>query len=277
MNQRDKAAAAPALRLPREWIGDLLDEFGGPPPPEPVPRRDPSPVLVAAATARPAPEDAFVGIEQDLPRAATFGLGKTVPFPVRPAPARRAFCAINLSAHVNHKLAEPFPGAEPGNDLSELPAGPRLYGGVPFTVGAGLVYLGGARAAGPRAVTGIVIGGRLGKLHFLHSCGFGHGARDGEPIARFVVSYDDGTTESAAVSYGRDVLDWWSSPGGPTPSRAAVGWEGENAAVREWGARVRLFVTSWDNPHPEKKIVSLDYVAAATDAVPFCVAVTAER
>ncbi len=179
---------------------------------------------------------------------------------------------------MNRKLGEPFPGADAGNDLSELPAGPQLLAGIPFMVGPGLIYLGSKRVTGPQTVTGITIGGQFGKLHVLHSCGFGYGAQDGVAIARFVISYEDGTITDLEVAYGREVLDWWSSPGQQNPSRAAVGWEGENAAVRGSAFRVRLFVTTWDNPQPGKRVLKLDYVAGgATEVVPFCVAITAER
>jgi hypothetical protein len=226
-----------------------------------------------------AKDDLFIGYEKELPRAAIVHLGKTVPLLGTPASARRAFCPINLGAHINHKLAESFPGADAGNDLSELPSGPQLLAGIPFVVGSGLIYLGSTRVAGSQQVTGITVGGHFSKLHVLHSCGFGYGAADGLAIARYVVSYEDRTTADLEVIYGRELLDWWSSPGRQNPSHALVGWEGENAAVRGSGARVQLFVTSWDNPQSGKRVQSLDYVAAGatTEVVPFCVAITAER
>jgi hypothetical protein len=238
----------------------------------------------ASAPSRESPshsakDDLFVGYENELPRAAIAGLGKSVSLLATPASARRAFCPINLGAHMNRKLGEPFPGADVGNDLSELPPGPQLLAGIPFVVGSGLIYVGRTLVAGPQQVAGITIGGHFGKLHVLHSCGFGHGTQDGRPIARYVVSYEDGSTVDLEVVYGRDLLDWWSSPGRQNPSRASVGWEGENAAVRGSGVKVQLFVASWDNPQSGKRVLSLDYVAAdaTTEVVPFCVAITAER
>ena len=37
-------------------------------------------------------------------------------------------------------------------------------------------------------------------------------------------------------------------------------------------------MSTWENPHPKKKVVSIDYVATAgtTDVCPFCVAITAQ-
>jgi len=32
----------------------------------------------------------------------------------------------------------------------------------------------------------------------------------------------------------------------------------------------------WKNPHPDKNVLSIDYVSAMTDVTPFCVAITVE-
>jgi len=40
-----------------------------------------------------------------------------------------------------------------------------------------------------------------------------------------------------------------------------------------------LFMTTWENPNPNKKIVSIDYVAADKAKIagaPFCIAMTGE-
>ena len=54
-------------------------------------------------------------------------------------------------------------------------------------------------------------------------------------------------------------------------------WKGENDLTREFGCRLRLFMTTWDNPHPDKKIATIDYVKSGdTPAAPFCLAITLE-
>jgi hypothetical protein len=54
-------------------------------------------------------------------------------------------------------------------------------------------------------------------------------------------------------------------------------WEGENPAVKQSDLTLRLDLTMWKNPHPDKKVVSIDYVSTNTSgAAPFCVAMTTE-
>jgi hypothetical protein len=64
------------------------------------------------------------------------------------------------------------------------------------------------------------------------------------------------------------VVDWWVQPGVADPTRGKVAWEGENKL-----SRVKLFLTTWANPNPGKRIVVLDCVATGNS--PFCVAITA--
>jgi len=42
------------------------------------------------------------------------------------------------------------------------------------------------------------------------------------------------------------------------------------------GATLRLYLTSYENPHPDKEVVSVDYVSAMAMAAPFLVAMTIE-
>jgi hypothetical protein len=59
-------------------------------------------------------------------------------------------------------------------------------------------------------------------------------------------------------------------PGVADPTRGKVAWEGENRC-----SKVKLFLTTWENPNPDKRIVTIDYVT--TKYNPFCVAITAEE
>ncbi len=178
------------------------------------------------------------------------------------------FRAIDLEPQVNQKLTERFHGyREEGNDLATLPTGRRDFAGTPFTVGKGVVRVGGDK---PARVEGIKVGAKATKLHFLHACGNrGNVARD-TAIGKYVVHYDDKSTESIDIVYGKDVVDWWVQPGVADPTRGKVAWEGQNAF-----SPIKLFSTAWVNPRPGKRIVTLDLVA--TEGAPFCVAISAEE
>jgi RNA polymerase sigma factor (sigma-70 family) len=176
--------------------------------------------------------------------------------------------SIDLGPHVNQKLKERFHGyREEGNDLATLPTGRQKFAGLAFTVGEGVVQVGGEK---PAKVAGIKVGAKATKLHFLHACGHSGNVPRDTPIGKYVVHYDDKSTEEIEIVYGKDVVDWWVQPGVSDPTRGKVAWEGQNAF-----SAIKLFSTTWENPNPKKRIVALDYVA--TKGNPFCVAISAEN
>ena len=175
--------------------------------------------------------------------------------------------SIDLGPHVNQKLNERFHNYREGNDLATLPTGRQNFAGIAFTVGGGVVQVGGEK---PAKVAGIKVDAKAVKLHFLHAGGFCGSVPLNTPIGKYVVHYDDKSTEEIEIVYGKDVVDWWVQPGVSDPTRSKVAWEGQNAF-----SAIKLFLTTWENPNPEKRIVTLDYVA--TEGTPFCVAISAEN
>jgi hypothetical protein len=103
------------------------------------------------------------------------------------------------------------------------------------------------------------------------------------------VNYDDDSQEVIPIVYGEDVNDWWYIPGTPhhdrTPKRAKIAWEGSNAVTKNISeqanlkAVVRLYLTTWTNPKPNKKVKSLEFASANAQlpSAPFCVAISAEK
>jgi hypothetical protein len=195
-----------------------------------------------------------------------------------PAPADSGPTFIDLAPHTNAKLADNFHGdAFPGNNLAKLPTGKQTFAGVKFKVGDGGIQLGSNQTKDlPVKIEGIKVGRTAGKLHFLHACGW-QGADD-QVIGKYIVHYDDDTTAEVEIVYGKDVVDWWFKAGQKAPSRSKLAWEGENEAAKANEAQIKLYLTTWENPHPKKKVVAIDYVATAPEgpAAPFCVAITAE-
>jgi hypothetical protein len=37
-----------------------------------------------------------------------------------------------------------------------------------------------------------------------------------------------------------------------------------------------VYVASWQNPHPDRRVVSIDFASTRPDVAPFCVAMTVE-
>src|SRR4051812_6716666 len=85
------------------------------------------------------------------------------------------FRHVDLQPKVNQKLAEDSEGLE-GNNLKELRPGARIFGGVPFTIGDGLIQLGSKVIKNmPVKVEGIAVANSFAKLHILHATCYGGG------------------------------------------------------------------------------------------------------
>jgi hypothetical protein len=147
---------------------------------------------------------------------------------------------------------------------------------VKFKVGDKLIQLGGVNLKNfPEKVEGIKVGKRFAKLHLLQACG--HTANEGQVIGEYVVHYEDKKTEKIEIAFGKDVRDWWFYKDTAGVSRGKVAWEGKNEASEKANAGIRLYVTTWENPRPGKRVVSIDFVSKMTTAEPFLVAMTAEE
>ena len=53
-------------------------------------------------------------------------------------------------------------------------------------------------------------------------------------------------------------------------------WRGSNPAAKRVNKTLRLYLSAWENPYPDKKVLSISYTSAMTEAAPFCVAMTVE-
>jgi hypothetical protein len=182
---------------------------------------------------------------------------------------------VDIKGHAKQNLKDDLgTGKFTGNNLAALPRGVKKLAGVRFHITDRIIHLGREK---DRKVEGVKVGRTLGKLHFLHATE--HSAPDGTQIAKYVVHYEDKTKAEVEVVYGKDVVDWWAYPTQAVPTRAKIAWEGENEPAKGYDAKIRLYLTTWKNPHPKKKVVSLDFVATGTDTsvVPFCAAITVEK
>ncbi len=195
-----------------------------------------------------------------------------------PVPKADPNTQIKLKDHVNVKMDENLHSeAYPNNNLKALKAGVQKLGDVTYDIGDGVLQLGSSSVTGkPEKIEGIKVGRKAAKLHFLQ--GAGYDTEDGKEVGKYVVRYADKTTAEAKIVYGKHVVDWWAYPdkAGPTESKAV--WEGENEASKGFKATIKLYHMAWANPHPDKEIAAIDFVASdITQAcAPFCAAITVE-
>ena len=205
------------------------------------------------------------------------------------------FIFVDLKSYTNQKRDDPFGSGRAGNDLKSLGKDSRTFAGINFKLGEGVIQLNSMYLAmqKPTKVEGIKVGKACNKIHIVQGTGYGNGSgngtglpgKEGEPgfvadgtkIAEYKINYDDGKSVTIPVVYGEDVRDWWAAENAPGVKRGKIAWKGENEFTKEYNVGIRLYLTSWDNPHPDKKIASIDYLKLGDGpAAPFCVAITLE-
>jgi hypothetical protein len=197
----------------------------------------------------------------------------------------KKFSYVDLQSKANQKLTDTFGSSPEGNNLASLAKGEQVLEDVKFKVADGFIQLGSKllKEAKPDQVDGIKVGKACAKLHILHATQYGSGLgviADNTEIAKYVVHYEGGASETIPVVYGKDVRNWWFSANEGGVTRGKVAWRGDNEATKQTGGRrqIRLYLGTWENPHPAKKVTSIDYVKVGeTPAAPFCVAMTLEE
>jgi hypothetical protein len=183
---------------------------------------------------------------------------------------------LDLQPKTNQKLKDSY-GNE-GNNLAALPTGEQTFADVKFKIGAGLIQLSGNATAmdRPDKAEGIRVNRKVRRLHFLHATHWG--APDGTVIGYYTVHYADNSEEKVEIAYGRDISDWWYADDNTSPKEAKVAWKGENDDAKNSGRKIRLYMTTWKNPHPKRRVVSVDFGSTnRAQAAPFCVAITADE
>jgi hypothetical protein len=200
----------------------------------------------------------------------------------RPVIAKK-FSYVDLQPKANQKLTDNLGTGREGNNLVNLPKGEQTLEKVKFKIADGFVQLGSPvfKEPKPNRVDGIQVGKAFAKLHILHATQYGAGigiVEDETEIAKYEVHYDGGDTESIAVVYGKDVRDWWFTPDSKDVTRGKVAWKGDNELATRDKSQIRLYLRTWDNPRPTKRVVSIDFMKTGdTVAAPFCVAMTLEE
>jgi hypothetical protein len=185
---------------------------------------------------------------------------------------------LDLKAMGNKEMVDlSGPGSFEGNGLAELPQGECTLCGVKFVIGEKLIQLGRDTKA---KAAGILVNRRIERLYVLHATqqGSPDNVKDGTAIGEYTIHYEDDSTAVMPIAYGEDVRDWWNFDEGRPVTRGRVVWTGNNYQTERWEVMLRLFLSVWENPHPEKKVATVDYTSnMQTRCAPFCVAMTVEE
>jgi WD40 repeat protein len=198
---------------------------------------------------------------------------------------------IDLSRYYNASLTmswhQGWPGGfgEPADDhdLAELPRGKQILNGVAFDV-RGLIQVANEdlqvrdRFIFPGAVSGIEMNKKAKRLHFLHASQR-ESVPNGEHLGSYVIRYRGGRTEEVQLIYGEDLRDWFTHPGEPEDTtHAKIAWKGHNetSPKGESDRSLHLYQLAWENPTPNEEIATLDFVAGASRAHPFLIALTVD-
>jgi len=201
----------------------------------------------------------------------------------------KKFHFVDLRPYANQQRGDNMGSGVEGNNLAKLPGGQQTFAKVKFKVEQGIVQLGSTIVEPmPEKVTDIKVDGKCSKLHFLHATCFGGGpnvegsplfVKDGTLIGEYRVKYEDESSFTIPIVYGQDVRDWFYRDGEMVTERGQIAWNGKNDRAAQVGAKIRLYLTTWKNPKPEKNVVSIDYLGkkSETVAAPFCVAVSFEE
>ncbi len=191
----------------------------------------------------------------------------------------KKFTYLDLQPRANHKLTDIMHGDFVGNTLESLKTGEQSLEGVKFKIGEKFIQLGSTHPTlqdKPEKVEEIKVNKKFEKLHILHATGYK--TEDDAVVGEYTVTWDDDTQGTIPITYGKDVLDWWYQDNSPVPANSKIAWKGENEAAKARNSKIRLYLTTWENPKPDKKVVKLDFSSTMqTEAAPFCVAMTIEE
>jgi WD40 repeat protein/serine/threonine protein kinase len=189
------------------------------------------------------------------------------------------FYPVSLASKANRSLTDGVDAEDSKNHLGGLRVGDTTFDGVPFRIDERYMQLQGVKMPGcPSEICGIAVNRRAATLHFLHGSAWtqpSHGAT----VAKYIVHYDDGSTETVPVISGRHVQDWYYPSERPQlATRATAVLVGTKEMADKSRARFEVFQCVWQNPHPKKVIATLDFTRGdAKMPNPFCLAITCDQ
>jgi hypothetical protein len=199
------------------------------------------------------------------------------------------FHFVDLSSEMNRDFRDDVSGDGKGgwtdqgdNDLRGMPTGQQTFHKITFDIvnpkendsKACLVMYSEHSKNCPKETSEISIDQKAKALFFLHTAAWYSSARhEGKALIDYIITYEDGTKETAQAIGGRDIKDWWS-PGNCEEALGVSLLLMSDTEVDAVPRRRGLLLQTWENPHPEKVIKSLKIKSRDSGAVPIVMGVS---
>ena len=184
---------------------------------------------------------------------------------------------LDLSLHYNLRLDDDT-GSAKWHNYGRIPTGLQTFAGTSFDV-RGIVLLDNSprdTRPFPKTVEGIECGQTCGKLHFLHASADTYDHWD-TVIAAYIIHYADGSQIEIPLRVAHEISDRYTFTGQLHPPPPIIAWSGGNTFTdQQKYHQISLFKFTWENPHPDLPMQSIDFVKKGTDSAPLLVAITAE-
>jgi hypothetical protein len=188
------------------------------------------------------------------------------------------FAFVDLKPYANSKILKTnwWTGQAGNTDLEEaldIAKNGHEFEGlgdvkVPFKIEDAVLTVYGSNSAGnPKKIEGIKIGKASKAIYFLHMTGW---ENVGAPSYKFIMYYDDGSTEELLMESNINSDNWDQVPAPLKDKNSAWVWKETAVTVANGG----LIATKWDNPKASKLIKTIDFVSLETPAVPALFALT---
>lgn len=180
-----------------------------------------------------------------------------------------AFTTIDLTSYYDKGERSDFDGHD--NGWATFPKGDQVFQGIPFNA-RGMVMLSGRSLAAiknfplQKSISDVPVNRKFEQLHLLQGAAFR--AEQGTVLAHARIDYADGTWTLLPIAYGVHTADLWRSCFEPPVELAAnsrLGWVARPPSVANNGLSTRMFLTSFDNPHPDRVVETVS--VQSTDAV----------
>jgi hypothetical protein len=151
-----------------------------------------------------------------------------------------------------------------------VPIGSQTFCNVPIQIDGMICLYGEGNAKMglkfPEVWPDIPINQKFETLYVYH-CTF-MAVPTGTPVYDLVFRYEDGSSVTNEILYGKDVLDWYSfgaKVAGPTAARSKLAWKGE----ADLGAKkqaLRFCLTAVENPFPNVMVTTVDLYSRKTES-----------